>query len=99
MAAAASLMDEAEIEDDRPIHQQLFSTQEEPCIMPLPPEDLGTAEEELPGNEETDKTEDVQESAEKAEETAPVEKSEEAVAAEKTEEAASAEDVKGEENA
>ena len=26
--------------EDMPIHQQLFRTQEEPCIMPLPPEDL-----------------------------------------------------------
>ena len=34
---------EEEFEDDRPIHQRLFSTPEEPCIMPLPPEDL-TAE-------------------------------------------------------
>jgi len=31
---------EDEFEDDRPIHQRLFSTPEEPCIMPLPPEDL-----------------------------------------------------------
>ena len=42
MAAAASLMNEVEIEDDRPIHQQLFSMQEEPCIMPLPPETAET---------------------------------------------------------
>ena len=27
-------------EDDRPIHQRLFSTPAEPCIMPLPPENL-----------------------------------------------------------
>ena len=44
MAAAESLMNEVEIEDDRPIHQKLFSTQEEPCIMPLPPENLENAE-------------------------------------------------------
>ena len=31
---------ENENEDERPIHQRLFSTLEEPCIMPLPPEDL-----------------------------------------------------------
>lgn len=31
---------EMENEDDRPIHQRIFSTPEEPCIMPLPPEDL-----------------------------------------------------------
>ena len=30
------------IEDDRPIHQRLFSTPEEPCIMPLPPDNLNT---------------------------------------------------------
>lgn len=35
---------EDEFEDDRPIHQRLFSTPEEPCIMPLPPEDLMTVE-------------------------------------------------------
>lgn len=41
MAAAENLMKEIdEEEDDRPIHQRLFSTQEEPCIMPLPPENL-----------------------------------------------------------
>ena len=46
MAAAASLMNKVEIDDDRPIHQQLFSVQEEPCIMPLPPEaPAGTPEE------------------------------------------------------
>ena len=46
MAAAATLMNEVEIDDDRPIHQQLFSVQEEPCIMPLPPEaPAGTPEE------------------------------------------------------
>ena len=40
MAAAEILMNDIDTEDDRPIHQRLFSTQEEPCIMPLPPEDL-----------------------------------------------------------
>lgn len=34
---------EDENDDDRPIHQRLFSTPEEPCIMPLPPEDLNPA--------------------------------------------------------
>ena len=24
-------------EDDRPVHQRLFSTMEEPCVMPMPP--------------------------------------------------------------
>lgn len=41
MAAAESLMDGMDVDDDRPIHQRLFSTQEEPCIMPLPPENMG----------------------------------------------------------
>ena len=40
-AAAAMLMDKVpEEEDDRPMHQRLFSTVEEPCIMPMPPKDL-----------------------------------------------------------
>ena len=43
MAKAENLMKEIdEEEDDRPIHQRLFSMQEEPCIMPLPPENLNT---------------------------------------------------------
>ncbi len=47
MAAAETLLSEIEPEDDdRPIHQRLFSSQEEPCIMPLPPENLNTEEEE-----------------------------------------------------
>ena len=46
MAAAESLMNGIETEDDdRPIHQRLFSMQEEPCIMPLPPENLAQDEE------------------------------------------------------
>ena len=45
MAAAETLMDDLETEDDRPIHQRLFSTQEEPCIMPLPPENKTPVEE------------------------------------------------------
>ena len=45
-AAAASLKSEApEEEDDRPIHQRLFSTQEEPCVMPMPPEPSEDVEE------------------------------------------------------
>ena len=37
-AAAEMLMNEAPPEeDDRPIHQRLFSRGEEPCIMPMPP--------------------------------------------------------------
>ena len=37
--SAAEIADDPAAED-MPIHQQLFRTQEEPCIMPLPPEDL-----------------------------------------------------------
>ena len=82
-AAAAAVMAAAEIADDpaaedMPIHQQLFRTQEEPCIMPLPPEDLECEKEaaEVPetaaGPEETeikkDPEEEKPEAAEKAEE-------------------------------
>ena len=81
-AAAAAVMAAAEIADDpaaedMPIHQQLFRTQEEPCIMPLPPEDLECEKEaaEVPeataGPEETeiqkDPEEEKPEAAEKAE--------------------------------
>ena len=45
MAAAETLMNDLDTEDNRPIHQRLFSTQEEPCIMPLPPENIAPAEE------------------------------------------------------
>ena len=39
VAAAASLKSAApEEEDDRPFHQRMFATQEEPCVMPMPPE-------------------------------------------------------------
>ena len=55
MQAAENLKKEYEDsleEDDRPIHQRLFSTPEEPCIMPLPPEDLAeTATEEISAEE------------------------------------------------
>ena len=61
-AAAELLRSEAPAEeDDRPIHQRLFSTVEEPCVMPMPPaETEGTEgkdaaaeppEEEKPGEE------------------------------------------------
>ena len=37
-AAAALVKDQTpEEEDDRPIHQRLFSNVEEPCVMPMPP--------------------------------------------------------------
>ena len=43
LAAAENMMDGLEPEDDRPFHQRLFSTQEEPCIMPMPPENIAAA--------------------------------------------------------
>ena len=56
LAAAETLMNEMEpADDDRPIHQRLFSSQEEPCIMPLPPENLNTEEEK---KKETDPDEE-----------------------------------------
>jgi hypothetical protein len=78
-------------EDDRPIHQQLFSTQEEPCIMPLPPENLVSSEKETSATLET----------------AEVSTSEEKIKAEKAAsetddtkaEASAADESKGEENA
>ena len=59
MEAAESRMKEFEDEDidDRPIHQRIFSTPEEPCIMPLPPEDLTESSVSAPNDEEV--TEDV----------------------------------------
>ena len=60
-AAAELLKQEApQEEDDRPMHQRLFSSQEEPCVMPMPPE---------PPVEEK-KTETAEEAAEPAAETA-----------------------------
>jgi hypothetical protein len=40
-AAAAELVknEAPQEEDDRPIHQRLFSSPEEPCVMPMPPEE------------------------------------------------------------
>ena len=44
-AAAEMLKSEApQEEDDRPIHQRLFSSPEEPCVMPMPPEEEKPAE-------------------------------------------------------
>ena len=37
MLKSESLPDE---DDDRPIHQRLFSNPEEPCVMPMPPEEI-----------------------------------------------------------
>ena len=76
-AAAEMILNEAgdETEDDRPIHQRLFSTPEEPCVMPmppLPPENTEKAEEtetpaaEEPAEEKTDGGKDAEETEEKA---------------------------------
>ena len=70
MAAAESMMDRLDIEDDRPIHQQLFSTQEEPCIMPLPPENLSSSIPEEYSAPETGTEKDESAADEKKEEPA-----------------------------
>ena len=44
-----------EEEDDRPIHQRLFSSQEEPCVMPMPPE---KEELDAPAAEEAEQAEE-----------------------------------------
>ena len=63
MAAAESMKSTFDLEDDdRPIHQQLFSTQEEPCIMPLPPENLVNSEEETSAPAEIPETRKASES-------------------------------------
>ena len=55
-AAAEQLKKEApEEEDDRPIHQRLFSSQEEPCVMPMPPE---KEELDAPAAEEAEQAEE-----------------------------------------
>ena len=61
-AAAEMLKNEApQEEDDRPIHQRLFSNPEEPCVMPMPP-----AADELNNKEsETVKPEEPKTEAEK----------------------------------
>jgi len=52
-AAAAALMEETPQEDDdRPVHQRLFSTVEEPCVMPMPPTEK-EAEEDAKQGEKT----------------------------------------------
>lgn len=68
MAAAESVMGDLDPEDDRPIHQRLFSTQEEPCIVPMPPE--APAESEAAAVE-SEGTEEPADSAEEKEKEAP----------------------------
>lgn len=56
--AAALLMNQApEEDDDRPMHQRLFSTVEEPCVMPMPPMNLDETNKEENGQEEKKPTE------------------------------------------
>ena len=58
---------EQSVEDGRPIHQRLFSTPEEPCIIPLPPDNLTVSSEEVkPGKPEKTEEPDV---TEKSDET------------------------------
>ena len=59
---------EEEYEDDRPIHQRLFSTPEEPCIMPLPPEDLNVPDENAEPDPEKQEIEEHEEAHETASE-------------------------------
>ena len=100
MAAAESLLKEVEIKDDRPIHQQLFSTQEEPCIMPLPPEDFCNAGETT---EASMKPEEPAEASEQAEPAEPVNLQETTEPAgpvsPEVPEAADTDETRGEENA
>ena len=100
-AAAESLMNDLDTEDDRPIHQRLFSMQEEPCIMPLPPENIG---ENSTAPEETEKTEPAEEKTEPAEDVKAEDVKEEESREESTEstvipEESAADEMKGEYNA
>ncbi len=72
-AAAELLKNEAPVEDDdRPMHQRLFSSPEEPCVMPMPPEADKPAEaeeteapaEEKPEAAETEEKKDTAEGSE-----------------------------------
>ena len=72
-AAAELLKNEAPVEeDDRPMHQRLFSSPEEPCVMPMPPEadkSAETEETEAPAEEkpEAAETEEKKDTAEGSE--------------------------------
>ena len=94
MAAAENMMDDLDPDDDRPIHQRLFSVQEEPCIMPLPPENTENREEEK--NEPSDAPGETEPAAEPAaaEET-PAESGTENEAEEETHEEAAGFDAEG----
>ena len=56
-------------DDDRPMHQRLFSTVEEPCVMPMPPVNLDTESRE--GEKPSEKAEDEPKAAEADGEAAP----------------------------
>ena len=76
VAAAEMLKSEAPPEeDDRPMHQRLFSSQEEPCVMPMPPEEEKPAEEMKPEEETPAEDAPAEETPEetKAEEEKPAE--------------------------
>ena len=99
-AAAEMLMNEApQEEDDRPIHQRLFSNQDRPCVMPMPPEDTEEKKteetEEKPAEEPEDKPEEKPEEqpADKTEE-----KPEDKPAEGKTEDAGKPETAEGSED-
>ena len=60
VAAAEMLKNEApQEEDDRPIHQRLFSSPEEPCVMPMPPAPEQT--EEAAGSDEPEEKDETEE--------------------------------------
>ena len=63
MAAAETLRKEygETDDDDRPIHQRLFSSREEPCVMPMPPLTSEEADGEEAGRNATDSSDDVSE--------------------------------------
>ena len=67
-AAAAELVkNETPLEyDDRPIHQRLFSSPEQPCVMPMPPE----AEAPVPEEKKEEKVENGTQAEAGADETA-----------------------------
>ena len=54
MAAESASEHVPEEDDERPIHQRLFSTQQEQCIVPVPPEEAEKAAEEVISAAESD---------------------------------------------
>jgi len=93
-AAAALVMDHAPAEeDDRPMHQRLFSTVEEPCVMPMPPKDLEESNPSAETKTEETKTEEIKPEEAKPENT----KAENVKAEDIKPEANKAKDMKAEE--